>query len=42
MSRRLDAAYLATLVAEHRLAEDEALETAVDLVSAIPAEAFKL
>jgi glucuronate isomerase len=42
MSRRLDAAYLATLVAEHRLAEDEALETAVDLVSAIPTEAFKL
>jgi glucuronate isomerase len=42
MSRRLDAAYLATLVAEHRLPEDEALETAVDLVSAIPAEAFKL
>jgi glucuronate isomerase len=42
MARRLDAAYLATLVAEHRLAEDEALETAVDLVSAIPTEAFKL
>jgi glucuronate isomerase len=42
MSRRLDAAYLATLVAEHRLAEDEALETAVDLVSAVPTEAFKL
>jgi glucuronate isomerase len=42
MSRRLDASYLATLVAEHRLAEDEALETAVDLVSAIPTEAFKL
>jgi glucuronate isomerase len=42
MSRRLDAAYLATLVAEHRLAEDEALETAVDLVTTIPTEAFKL
>ena len=42
MSRRLDAAYLATLVAEHRLAEDEALETAIDLVTTIPTEAFKL
>lgn len=42
MSRRLDAAYLATLVAEHRLEEDEALETARDLVSAIPTAAFKL
>jgi glucuronate isomerase len=42
MSRRLDAAYLATLVAEHRLEEDEALETAIDLVSTIPTEAFKL
>lgn len=42
MSRRLDAAYLATLVVEHRLAEDEALETAVDLVTAVPTEAFKL
>ena len=36
MSRRLDAAYLAQLVAEHRLDEDEALETAVDLVTTIP------
>jgi glucuronate isomerase len=42
MARRLDAAYLATLVAEHRLGEDEALETATDLVSAVPTEAFKL
>jgi glucuronate isomerase len=29
-------------VAEHRLDEDEALETAVDLVSTIPRKAFKL
>ena len=36
MSRRLDAAYLAQLVAEHRLDEDEALETAVDLVTTDP------
>jgi glucuronate isomerase len=42
MSRRLDAAYLAQLVAEHRLEEDEALETAVDLVTTIPTAAFKL
>jgi glucuronate isomerase len=42
MSRRLDAAYLAQLVAEHRLDEDEALETAVDLVTTIPTRAFKL
>jgi glucuronate isomerase len=42
MSRRLDSGYLAQLVAEHRLDEDEALETAVDLVSTIPRKAFKL
>lgn len=42
MSRRLDAAYLAQLVAEHRLDEGEALETAVDLVTTIPTKAFKL
>ena len=42
MSRRLDAAYLAQLVAEHRLDEDEAQETAVDLVTTVPTKAFKL
>ena len=42
MARRLDAAYLAQLVAEHRLDEDEALETAIDLVTTIPTRAFKL
>ncbi|WP_404380008.1 glucuronate isomerase [Knoellia locipacati] len=42
MSRRLDAAYLAQLVAEHRLGEDEAHETAIDLVTTIPTRAFKL
>ena len=42
MSRRLDSGYLAELVAEHRLDEDEALETAVDLVTTIPRKAFKL
>ena len=42
MSRRIDAGYLAGLVAEHRLEEDEALDTAVDLVTGRPTVAFKL
>ncbi|WP_454083341.1 glucuronate isomerase [Georgenia sp. Marseille-Q6866] len=42
MSRRLDAAYLAELVAQHRLTEDEALATALDLVTTIPKKVFKL
>jgi glucuronate isomerase len=42
MSRRLDAGYLARLVAEHVLDEDEAIETAIDLVAGRPREVFKL
>lgn len=42
MSRRVDAGVLARLVAEHRLDEDEAVETAVDLVTGRPAAVFKL
>ena len=42
MSRRLDCGYLAELVATHRLDEDEALETAHDLVAVNPKVAFKL
>jgi glucuronate isomerase len=42
MSRRLDSGYLAGLVAEHRIDEDEALETAVDLVTGRPTEVFAL
>ncbi len=42
MSRRLDAGYLAQLVAEHRLDEDEALATATDLVATNPRKAFRL
>lgn len=42
MSRRLDAGYLARLVAEHLLEEDEARETLIDLVSVRPREVFKL
>ena len=41
MSRRLDAGWIAELVAEHRLDEDEAVETALD-VSGRPSEVFKL
>jgi glucuronate isomerase len=42
MSRRIDAGVLARLVAEHRLEEDEATETAVELVTRQPTTAFKL
>ncbi|MDN5857626.1 MAG: glucuronate isomerase [Pseudonocardia sp.] len=42
MSRRLDCGYLAELVAAHRLAEDEAIEVARDLVTTNPTVAFKL
>ncbi|MGH3365754.1 MAG: glucuronate isomerase [Nocardioidaceae bacterium] len=42
MARRLDSAYLAGLVAEHRLDEDEALSSAVALVADNPRRAFKL
>lgn len=41
-ARRIDCAFLAGLVAEHRLAPDEAAEAAVDLVVAQPKRAFKL
>jgi len=40
MSRRLDAGFLAELVAEHRLEEDEAMETAYDLVAVNPRKVF--
>jgi glucuronate isomerase len=42
MSRRLDSGYLARLVAEHRIEEDEAFDTAVELVTGLPREVFKL
>jgi glucuronate isomerase len=42
LSRRVDAGYLAGLVAEHRLAEDEALDTARALVTDYPRRAFRL
>jgi glucuronate isomerase len=42
MSRRLDAAFLARLVGEHRLDEDEAMETVVALVDDNPRRAFRV
>jgi glucuronate isomerase len=42
MSRRLDAGWIAELVAEHRLEEDEAVDTAVDLTTGRPTAVFKL
>jgi glucuronate isomerase len=42
MSRRLDSGYLAGLVAEHRIEEDEAMETAVELVADNPRKVFTL
>lgn len=40
LSRRIDAGYLAQLVAEHRLTADEAVETAVDLAVTLPRLAY--
>ena len=42
MSRRLDAGFLAGLVAEHRLDEDEAADTITSLVADQPRKVFKL
>jgi glucuronate isomerase len=42
MSRRLDASFVARLVADHRLDEDEAYEVVHELVDTNPRRAFKL
>lgn len=42
VARRVDAAYLAGLVAEHQLDEDEAAEVIVDLAYNLPRRAYKL
>ena len=42
MARRIDAAFLARLVMEGRLALDQAKQIIVDLVTSIPTKAFKL
>jgi glucuronate isomerase len=41
VARRVDCAYLATLVADHRLREDEAFELARDLTYDIPKRAYR-
>lgn len=42
VARRVDASFLARLVAEHRLEEDEAAEVAVDLTYNLPKAAYRL
>jgi glucuronate isomerase len=42
VARRIDCAFLARLVAEHRLGESEAGETAVDLAYRLPKQAYRL
>ncbi|HYC01923.1 MAG TPA: glucuronate isomerase [Azospirillaceae bacterium] len=42
VARRIDCAFLARLVAEHRLEEDEAAQVARDLAYALPKRAYKL
>ena len=42
VARRVDCAYLASLVVEHRMSEEDAAEVAVDLVRTLPRKAYKL
>lgn len=42
VARRVDCSFLAKLVAEHRMGEDEAAELAVDLAYNLPKSAYKL
>ena len=42
VARRVDSAFLARLVAEHRLGEDEAFEVAHDLAYRLPKQAYRL
>jgi glucuronate isomerase len=42
VARRMDCVFLARLVAEHRLDEDEARETAIDLAVRLARKAYKL
>jgi glucuronate isomerase len=42
VARRIDCAYLARLVAEHRLDEDDAAQVACDLAYRLPKQAYKL
>ncbi|MGS2618712.1 glucuronate isomerase [Micromonospora sp. LZ34] len=40
LARRVDAGYLGRLVVEHRLSEDEAIDTATDLAYRLPQQAY--
>lgn len=42
VARRIDATYLARLVAEHRIDEDDAVATAIDLAYHLPRRAYRL
>jgi glucuronate isomerase len=42
VARRIDCAFLARLVAEHRLSEEDAAETAIDLAYRLPKQAYRL
>ncbi len=42
VARRVDCAFLARLVAEHRIGEDEAAEVVVDLAYRLPKQAYRL
>jgi glucuronate isomerase len=42
VARRMDAAFLAGLVAEHRLEEEEAVEVAIDLAYGLARDAFRV
>jgi glucuronate isomerase len=42
VARRVDCAFLAKLVSEHRIGEDEAAEVAVDLAYRLPKQAYRL
>ncbi|MDZ5647900.1 glucuronate isomerase [Nitrospirillum sp. BR 11828] len=42
VARRVDCAFLARLVAEHRIDEDDAAEVAIDLAYRLPKRAYKL
>jgi glucuronate isomerase len=41
-ARRIDCSFLARLVVEHRIAEDDAAEVAIDLAYRLPKQAYKL
>jgi glucuronate isomerase len=42
VARRVDAAYLARMVGEHRLSEDDAHDIAADLAYHLPKRAYRL